>query len=141
MKTLDPRIKAGPFLGKYMIFAPTSVKNNQRIRELTAELQELGEFTREYRKKINEVSESDLSDEEKQQKIDELTEELSEKSEQYNDDIVEYRKKIFDVMVDEWEDGEPDDDWYASEDFDDFMLFRVVDFFLRPVKMDLTEKN
>lgn len=142
MKKFDPRIEVGPFMGKTAVFAETSVENTRKIQNLTSDLRELGEFTREYEDKIQDVIDDDrLKDETKRKRIKKLNDDLEEKSEGYRNDIVEYRKQICEVMFDEWKSEPPEEEWFESDNFDDYMLFRIVDFFLNPVNPTLAEKE
>ncbi len=44
-------------------------------------------------------------------------------------------------MSDEWNAGQPEDDFYSNRNFDDFALNRLLEFFLNPSGLKPEQSN
>jgi Fe2+ transport system protein B len=131
MKKIDFSIEAR-FQGKDVKLAKTNGENIEKLQDEFDKLKELGDLTAEYENEREEILNSDLSDDEKQENLEKITKKFNDKTEKFKDSIVEHRKRVCDIMIDEWVDGEPDEEFYSDKKFDDFALNRLVSFFLTP---------
>lgn len=73
-----------------------------------------------------------LNDDTKAKKLKKLDEEFTKKSQKFSGKLVEHRKRVTNIMVSEWKDGEPEDEFYSNMNFDDYALGRLLEFFLNP---------
>lgn len=131
MERIDFRVQ-GNFLGEEVYINPCNGENRQKVQDALGEMNELKEITNWYDEKAEKIqSDKRLKDDTKEKKLRELDEEFTEKAQQYLDDVIEYRKKLCDIIF-EFKDEFPEDEFFGTQKFDDYALNRALDFFLRP---------
>lgn len=131
MERIDFGIEAN-FQGREVRLAKTNGENIRKLQDEFDKLNELGELTKEYEQQREEIIDSDKSDKEKEKKLEELADNFNSKTDKFKESIKEHRKAVCNIMIEKWLDGEPEDDFYSDDNFDDFELNRLVTFFLTP---------
>lgn len=131
MERIDFRVQ-GNFMGEEVFINPCNGENRDKVMDAVDQMQELQDLTQWYEEQREKISsDKRLNDDTRKDKLIALEEEFADKGEQYLDEVVDYRKKLCDIIFD-FKDGFPDDEFFSSQKFDDYALNRALDFFLRP---------
>lgn len=131
MERIDFRVQ-GNFLGQEVYINPCNGENREKVQDAISDMQELQNLTQWYEQEREKIQEDKrLKEKTRQNKLSELDEEFNKKGEKYLEEVVDYRKKLCDIMF-EFKDGEPKDEFFSNRKFDDYALNRALDFFLRP---------
>lgn len=129
-KSLDIGVEFG---GYKLILAPTNYHNQQKVREAYTEILKYADLFDEQKKKEEEINSDDrLKDSTKEKRIKELRKQYEKRRDEEFSELPEKRKKVVDIVVKEWVDGQPDDEFYSNEYFDDYALGRLISFFFNP---------
>lgn len=141
MDKIDFRIHAN-FMGEDVILAPSNQNNRTALQKAYNELNDLSDLNEWYKKQEAKIKEDKrLNDDTKAKKLEKLDKEFTEKSKKFSGKLPEHRKKVCNIMIGEWKDGAPDEEFYSNDYFDDYALGRLLGFFLNPKGLTPSESQ